>query len=122
MPLDRFEDLWGHTLKAIENREDEELIFTLSNGEQYKLYHDQECCERVYIDDIIGNLEILVGEPIMMAEEISNADEPQKESDWENSFTWTFYKLGTSRGYVTVRWYGSSNGYYSESVSWERVL
>jgi hypothetical protein len=38
--------------------------------------------------------------------------------DYE-SYTWTFYRFGTRRGSVTVRWLGHSNGYYSEGVSVE---
>jgi len=40
--MDKFEDLLGKTLTAIENVDNQELIFTLDNGEKYKLYHDQD--------------------------------------------------------------------------------
>lgn len=122
--LETFEELQGKTLIDIENVNDEELIFTLDNGDQYKLYHAQDCCEDVTINDINGKLSDLVGSPILMAEEVSQADinpEGIEIPRFQDSFTWTFYKLATLKGYVTIRWYGSSNGYYSESVDFDRV-
>lgn len=116
------EDLLGEVIVDIQNS-DNELIFTLENGQQYKLYHNQDCCENVYIEDIIGDLNDLIGTPITMAEKVSNADGPESHKvDWrDDSETWTFYKLATIKGYVTIRWYGSSNGYYSEEVDWLRI-
>jgi len=121
--LEKFEDLKGEVLASVKNKENGELVFTLVNGDIYKLYHEQDCCEYVYIEDIIGDLDDLVNSPILMAEEISNADEPENaEIQYRDySETWTFYKLATVKGYVTIRWYGSSNGYYSESVDWRKV-
>ena len=95
--------------------ENDEFIFTFE--------HEQDCCEGVYIADIVGDLDDLVGRPIDIVEEVEYDRDfnppgvkPVVEAD---SFTWTFYKFATIKGWVDVRWLGESNGYYSESVDFK---
>jgi hypothetical protein len=110
-------ELMNKTLTEIKKVENEELWFYTSEGEVYKMHHWQDCCESVYIEDITGDLDDLIGSPISMAEEVTN----EGRSEW-GSQTWTFYKFATNKGYVTIRWLGESNGYYSESVDFEKVM
>lgn len=116
--------LIGKTLDRI-SRNKEEIDFYLSDGSHYKMHHPQDCCESVWIEDIAGDLNDLVGSPITMAEEVvSGENPPDADPDiikYQDSFTWTFYKLATVNGYVTIRWYGESNGYYSESVYFDEI-
>ncbi len=114
-------ELIGKTLTEVINNDDE-LIFICDNGDKYKMFHSQDCCENVTIDDINGDLTDLVGVPILRAEEVVSNDNPEgiKEPEYQDSFTWTFYKLATINGYVDIRWYGESNGYYSESVDFAK--
>ena len=96
-----------------------EIIFITTLGDIYMMHHDQDCCESVTIDDICGDINDLVGSYILRAQEVSNRGNPKADSygDVPESFTWTFYTLSTIKGTVTIKWYGSSNGYYSEDVS-----
>ena len=108
-------ELIGKTFtKVIKSGSDDEITFECNDGQTYKMYHEQDCCESVYIEDINGELEWLVDTPILKAEECTNNDNPKYEYD--ESFTWTFYNFGTIKGYVTIRWYGESNGCYSEGI------
>lgn len=133
----KIEDLLGKTLvSVIKNDSDDEITFICSDGKEYLMYHEQDCCENVSIEDINGDLDELIGSPITLAEEVVSSEHlPEKQEEiakkkaeaeangeyWyeDDSFTWTFYKLATIKGYVDIRWYGSSNGYYSEGVSFK---
>lgn len=117
-----FEELLGKTLTEIvvtkdKFREDDSIVFVRDDGVKYVMFHDQDCCESVSIEDITGEISDLIGSPILMAEEASDGPQPDEDGDQQ----WTFYKLATVNGYVTIRWYGSSNGYYSTSVDFVEV-
>jgi hypothetical protein len=123
--------LIGKTLTHVERIGDEEIIFTTIEGDRYRMFHHHDCCESVTITEIAGDLQGLVGFPIHVAEERSEHAEGKPLYDdngmctnpKENfeSRTWTFYVLANLRGYVDIRWTGDSNGYYSESVDFEKM-
>lgn len=121
----KFSDLVGVVLKEINivTTGDDEIVFTTVDGRKFRMYHEQSCCESVSIESIVGEMADLIGSPILKAEEATNEQTPEGfVHEYEpESQTWTFYKLATFRGYVDIRWFGSSNGYYSESVDFEEV-
>ena len=106
--------LVGKHLQQIQEIDvDKELRFLFSDGTIMRMYHEQDCCESVAIEEIVGDLKDLIGK-LTMAEEVSSDDADM--SKCYDSCTWTFYKFATIDGAVTIRWLGESNGYYSESV------
>jgi hypothetical protein len=117
------DELKGVVLDGIEGAliGSDEIIF-ISGKKKWKMYHDQDCCESVELNDIIGDLKDIVGSKILKAYESSNENPntpPLNEN--EDSYTWTFYRISTIKGTVTFRWYGTSNGYYSESVYFTQI-
>ena len=120
------EILKGKTLEKIEGMKagNDEILFYCTDGAVFKMHHYQDCCENVTIDDVCGDIEDLIGSEIIVAESNTNRENPEgvkvPESQ-DNSFTWTFYKLATRKGYVDLRWYGESNGWYSEDVDFEQI-
>ena len=103
----------GQKITKIErNADDTELFFYLENGNILKMYHEQDCCESVWLEDICGDLGDLLNCRIISASERSEENTQACESG-----TWTFYHIDSEKGSVVLRWNGESNGYYSESVN-----
>lgn len=120
----QFSDILGNVVIHY-TRSDEELLLYFSDSTYLSMSHVQDCCETVYLDDVVGNLDSLLFKPILRAEFKSESardgdDLPTnplcKIPEYLESCTWSFYTLATVRGYVDLRWIGESNGYYSESV------
>lgn len=95
-----------------------EYVIIKTDKATLKMYHQQDCCESVYLEDICGAPEDCIGETIVLFEERSSdtTGKPEKDTSDYESCTWTFYELRTTGGDMNFRWLGSSNGYYSESV------
>ena len=110
----KFSVLKGKTLVKVEELDDE-IVFTCSDGDTYFMHHIQDCCESVYVEDVCGDWEDILNTPILSAYAESNCGDPLNDCDESN--TWTFYSIYTIKGSITIRWYGTSNGYYSEDVS-----
>ena len=110
-----FEDLLGKTLTKVEVIDNEQIIFFTSEREKYIMYHEQDCCEDVFISDINGSFDDLLNTKLTLVDESSSYGDSSS-----GTCTWTFYRLGSIKGYVDIRWYGESNGYYSERVDFKR--
>lgn len=115
----------GETPVEIRRAKDgsEELEFVFATGKRFRFYHEQDCCESVSIVDICGDVQDLIGLPLLYAEEVTSADslDDFKPSNGESE-TWTFYRFANVKGSIVVRWLGESNGYYSESVSYGWIV
>ena len=113
----KFEDMIGITFNKVYVDQNEEMIIFENEETKFALFHSQDCCEAVDLEEIVGDLPDLIGTPILEAREDTNSSNPPKESKYEpDSYTWSFYNFRTIKGSVTIRFYGESNGYYGETA------
>ena len=94
------------------------FVIKFEDGTSIEFFHNQSCCERVYIEDVNGNPDSHAGATLYGIDVKSNSDSINPDLEY-SSYTWTFYTIRTSKGYLDVRWFGGSNGYYSENVDYK---
>lgn len=107
-----FSILIGKTLIDIQESSDS-LWFKDAENNEYSLLQLHPDGASVTLDDIVGDLDDLLNTPILFAEEVSG--DTGKSEDYE-SYTYTFYKLATVKGWVDIKFFGTSSGYYSEKA------
>lgn len=104
------QDLVGRVVTEVFFGQDE-IILKFEDEYTAKFYHEQDCCESVWVEDVNGDFDDLFGTPLLVSEARSEDNPNAYESG-----TYTFYTFRTIKGSVDVRWCGASNGYYSERV------
>src|SRR3712207_8874612 len=63
-------ELIGKVLIKIDINDEKDIKdYYCKSGEHYQMCHIQDCCESVTIEDIFGNIDDLIGSPIIVAEE-----------------------------------------------------
>ena len=95
---------------------DEEYFQIRTDDCVYAFYHEYDCCESVYLTQVDGISDKIIGSRIVVAEVVTD-----QKSVAGGSVTWSFYKIGTNKGMIDFRWCGESNGYYSETVDLIKV-
>ena len=112
-------DFVGQTIQSVEGlvKGSEKITFITDAGAKYAMFHERDCCEAVWLEDIDGDASDLIGAKVLSFEESS-----KENPDASESGTWTFYTIITDKGRVWLRWNGESNGFYSESVSFYKVF
>lgn len=109
-PID-IEQLKGMTITAVVYKEDDESLLIHLNTHVLEMIHYQDCCETVYLADVVGSFEDLIGYPLL---EVSETIVDTSSEDI--SSTASYYNFKTLKSSVQLRWVGESNGYYSETV------
>lgn len=114
-----FSELVGKTIEWVKVGTDIDnsttVLFLCKDGSTYSMYHEQDCCETVTLEEIAGDWRDITGSSVVKAEEVTE-ENPKIEEEYDGYGLWTFYKIETPRGSVTLRWYGESNGFYSVAV------
>jgi len=104
------------------------------------MFHYQQCCESVYIAEIIGDLSDLINTPIIdvqiltnenntidknVIRELEDKERPRLNKDAEIAIedaSWTFYKITTNKGDVVFRWCGVTDSCYSIDVGFYEIV
>ena len=91
------------------------VLFVFPLGQGVLLWYDQDCCASMELD-VVGDLSDLIGLPILAARAYI-----RQTGEENGTATYTFYHIDNVKSGVSLAWKGSSNGYYSESVSISQV-
>ena len=101
-----------------------ETLLTFASGRRVRIDHDQDCCESVWLLDSSGDVAKIVGKPLIeVTSEESSGDNVDIGKEFkDDSSTLTTIRFACADEVVILRWFGTSNGYYSESVDFREMV
>lgn len=119
--INSLNDLFGRTVECVSGcyKDSDRMEIKFTDGLKV-VFEPSNSMANVSIDDVNGDPQGMVGHMIKKAEVATNIQFSPK-NEWDSNYKWTFYRFATFDGYVDVKWYGTSTGYYSEKVIWEVV-
>ena len=96
------------------------VVIKTLEGNSFEMMHSQDCCEHVSVHSVLGDVQSIIGSPVIL---VGEGDEPTELNlEYEpDSHTWTIYRIETKRGYLQINWLGVSNGYYGETVDFIQI-
>lgn len=109
----------GKVFSKIEmDRHQEFIIFSFEDGSVFKMGHNQECCEKVYLEDIVGDITKMIGQTVISASHTSDGD---LSDDGVTVIEYNFYTIQGNLDSITLRWYGETNSCYSINATLYRL-
>ena len=114
--MSALEKLKGKKIESVEKTQYSEKVRIKTTEGDLILWHDQSCCEDVHLAEGYEDLKDLVGSTVRKAHKATSDKDARYGIEM-----WTFYITRTDKGDATLRWVGTSNGYYAVDVSekWE---
>ena len=91
----KFEQIQGMTITAVVYKEVNESLLIHLNTHVLEMIHHQDCCETVYLADVVGSFEDLIGYPLLEVSE-SIVDIATEDS----SSTAALYSIKTGKASV----------------------
>lgn len=116
--------LIGKTITEIKVDQSCDCVTFSTEEKKYSMHHNQECCESVGLEKVVGNPESIVGEPIKdVIYDTESENFPKDIEQLGNQHSWTVSRISfyTEHGFVEFVWLGVSNGYYGEGVDIEEL-
>ena len=107
--------LIGRTIKAIFIAEDKLAVkFELTDGDPIIARVDADCCSYTWIEDL-GDVSQILDSPVVSVENLSLRED--KETD-DGAIRFYGCRITTRKGFTTIDYRNSSNGYYGGSLEW----
>src|SRR5690606_1558502 len=107
-----FNELEGEIIVSIDGIRNDDVTIKTASGRTFRMYHSQDCCESVYVSREYGSVDGILNKTVERA--VYNTEYYAEASE---SGTITTFRIYCGDAYLELEWLGTSNGYYSEGVS-----